>query len=83
MSRRPDPEKLNEIMVVAEKWLYRCNGKPDEGVLENAAGLRAVLASSSDVGVYPDGVITWTGPAGKFTAEPVRDELVELDVPSA
>lgn len=71
-TRLPDPDRLDEITAVAEKWLRRCNSQPPEGVLTGRADLRAVLAFSTDVAVYDDGTIVWTGAGRRFTAEPVR-----------
>lgn len=82
MSRRPDPETLNEITAVAEKWLRRCNGFPDEGILIGRAGLRVIVSMGESVAADSHGAITWWVNKRKFTAEPVRDGPVSLDEPN-
>lgn len=72
MIRRYSAEYLDEITSVSDQWLRRCNGQPGPGVPINRHGLRIVLASSADVAVRPNGVITWRASAGAFSAEPVR-----------
>jgi len=71
---RPTPAYLDEITSGTDRWLRRCNGKPAVGIPVSQHGLRIVLGDSRNVTVDADGVITWTGPAGTFTAEPVRDD---------
>lgn len=61
----------------AEKYVRRCNGRDDEVRLVTGANLRAVLAVSENVQVDSKGIITWRGPAGLFSAEPVRDQQAE------
>lgn len=73
---QPHPQVLDQITAVAEKWRRRCNGLPAEGIPVGADELRAVLTVSTGITVYDDGTITWRGPAGQFTAEPVRDEVL-------
>jgi hypothetical protein len=72
--KRPTAAYLDEITGIAEQWLRRCNKQPAEGRPVSARGLRIVLASSWDVRADKDGTITWSAAAGKFSAEPVRDE---------
>lgn len=74
---RHDPEHLNQITSVAEKWRRRCEGKPHEGVLTDRAGLRVILAMSDAVTASSFGIITWHADGREFTAEPVRDEPSE------
>ena len=74
---RPDPAMLDEITGVAEHWLRRCNGLPEEGKPTSRRELRVVLAMSDAVAANSDGVITWRANGRKFTAKPVRDELAE------
>jgi hypothetical protein len=69
-----DSHLLDRIAGTAEKWRRRCNGMPTEGILIDAAGLRAVLASSADVAAGTDGAITWRSNGRRFTAEPVLNE---------
>jgi hypothetical protein len=82
---RPSRESLIAATSIAEKWLYKCNGKPAQGMLVGAANLRVVLATTSEnIGVYPNGKIEWTAAARTFTAEPVRDEpLADMELPVA
>lgn len=74
MTRRFSAEWLDEITGIAEKWLRRCNGLPEEGILIKAAGLRVILAACTQVTAYDDGSIAWRGPSGLFSAEPVREQ---------
>lgn len=67
-------EYVAEIASGAEKWLRRCNKLPAEGILVGAADLRAVLVASEGVALDGDGMITWRGTAGEFTAKPVLPE---------
>lgn len=61
----------------AEKYRRYCNGREKDSSVVTGANLRAVLASSEGVQVDNEGTITWRGPAGKFTAKPIRDEIAE------
>lgn len=72
---RPPAQFLDDITAPAETWLRRCNNQPPEGWLVSRKALRDVLAFSttSNVSANDNGVITWFGEAGEFTAEPVRD----------
>jgi hypothetical protein len=72
---RPTRSYVDEITSGADQWLRRCNGKPKAGIPVSQHGLRIVLGSSRDVTVDACGVISWTGAAGKFTAEPVRNDV--------
>lgn len=79
---RPSAEYLYRITGAAEKWLRQCNDQPEDGYLVSAKDLRVVLATtSSDVRAGSNGVIVWTGPAGIFTAKPVRDDSEAPRVP--
>lgn len=74
---RPDPAYLDSVTAAASTWLRRCNGKPEQGVITSAAALRIALGSGTgvvDVGCDAQGLITWRGPGGNFTAEPVCNE---------
>jgi hypothetical protein len=70
---RYDPAWLDQISGIAEKWRRRCNGLPEEGILIKGESLRVILAVCPQVTAYDDGSITWRGPSGVFSAEPVRD----------
>lgn len=74
---RHDPDMLDRITSVAAKWRRRCNGMPAEGIVVNAAWLRVVLASSTNVTVGPGGVIVWPVDGRRFTFEPVKEEPAE------
>lgn len=70
--KRPPIEYLDDITSTADQWLRRCNGLPAAGIPVSRGTLRAVLASSGNVSANDNGVITWIGDAGQFTAEPVQ-----------
>lgn len=72
---RLSPQTLDEITSVAERWIRRCNKKLAPGGPVSAHRLRVVLANSENVRTEANGTIAWTGPAGEFTAEPVRDSI--------
>lgn len=74
---RHDPATLDRITGIAEKWRRRCNGQPADGLLTDAATLRAILPSSGSVKARANGVISWSVEGREFTAEPVRDEPAE------
>lgn len=73
----PTAAYLDEIIGVAEQWLRRCNGKPAAGAPVSADRLRVVLANSRNVRTKDDDTIVWSGPAGEFTAKPVRGDAAQ------
>lgn len=74
---RHDPDYLDQITGIAEKWRRRCEGQPRGGILVGHAELRVILAMSDAVAASSFGVITWRADGREFTAEPVRDETSE------
>lgn len=74
---RPDPEMVNKITSVAERWLRRCNRQPPQGMPTNRFELRLMLMMSQAVAANSNGKIRWRANGRDFTAEPVRDEAPE------
>lgn len=70
MSRRYSAEWLNEITGVSDRWLRRCEDKPERGLPINRYGLRVVLGQSDSIIAEPNGTITWHANGRKFTATP-------------